>query len=278
MDNQPTPTEIRVRALHPQSRVDYVIRDLYAEMGRNSNSSGYLEDVYMRPLLMRFRRLEVPQDEYKAWIRAARQAVMEDRNGLSYMRSATSSSMTNPLTDKPPPSSVSSQAAIQPPQITKPAQRQNDTPTSHILLIIAGLSAVVIWIGSQVTNNSNRVVAPTPTRIVAAAAISTATPYVPPTATAYVLPTATPRPLPTDTPVIQRFAPVVETQGCPNGCSNHPPGCDIKGNISFDSGEKIYHLPYQRYYAATVISPAYGERWFCTEQEAVTNGWRRSRE
>lgn len=62
--------------------------------------------------------------------------------------------------------------------------------------------------------------------------------------------------------------------GCPSGCISPPAGCDIKGNVSFDSGEKIYHLPGDPYYNQTVINPDYGERWFCTEQEAQANGWR----
>ena len=52
--------------------------------------------------------------------------------------------------------------------------------------------------------------------------------------------------------------------------------CDIKGNIS-TSGERIYHVPGQAYYAKTVITPAKGERWFCSEAEAVAAGWRRSK-
>ena len=52
--------------------------------------------------------------------------------------------------------------------------------------------------------------------------------------------------------------------------------CVIKGNIS-SSGERIYHLPGQRYYDKTVISWSKGERWFCTEQEAVRAGWRKSK-
>jgi hypothetical protein len=51
--------------------------------------------------------------------------------------------------------------------------------------------------------------------------------------------------------------------------------CNIKGNISFD-GEKIYHVPGQEYYDATVIDTSHGERWFCTEDEARVNGWRKS--
>lgn len=53
-------------------------------------------------------------------------------------------------------------------------------------------------------------------------------------------------------------------------------GCNIKGNVSIASGERIYHVPGQRYYAATVIRPEYGERWFCSEAEARSAGWRRS--
>ena len=56
------------------------------------------------------------------------------------------------------------------------------------------------------------------------------------------------------------------------------PGCNIKGNISINSGERIYHVPGQEYYIATRISPEYGERWFCTEEEARAAGWRRARQ
>lgn len=51
----------------------------------------------------------------------------------------------------------------------------------------------------------------------------------------------------------------------------------IKGNISQTTGEKIYHVPGGEFYDKTVIDEAAGERWFCTEQEAVAAGWRRSK-
>lgn len=54
--------------------------------------------------------------------------------------------------------------------------------------------------------------------------------------------------------------------------------CSIKGNISFNTGEKIYHMPYQKYYDSTIIDERYGEQWFCSEQDAINAGWRRSRE
>ncbi len=52
--------------------------------------------------------------------------------------------------------------------------------------------------------------------------------------------------------------------------------CTVKGNIS-SSGEKIYHLPGQKFYDKTVIDETRGERWFCSEEEAVKNGWRKSK-
>jgi len=64
---------------------------------------------------------------------------------------------------------------------------------------------------------------------------------------------------------------------CPDGCLEPPPGCEIKGNISYTTGERIYHLPGQRWYEKTVVNPRYGERWFCIEEEAEANGWRRAR-
>lgn len=63
---------------------------------------------------------------------------------------------------------------------------------------------------------------------------------------------------------------------CPDGCTSPLTPCVIKGNINFDTDEKIYHIPGQKYYASTEINPAYGERWFCTEQEARNNGWRKA--
>ena len=52
--------------------------------------------------------------------------------------------------------------------------------------------------------------------------------------------------------------------------------CNIKGNVN-TRGERIYHVPGQRYYDKTRISAAHGERWFCSEEEARAAGWRKSR-
>lgn len=54
-------------------------------------------------------------------------------------------------------------------------------------------------------------------------------------------------------------------------------GCNIKGNISYNTGERIYHVPGQQYHNETRISLWKGERWFCSEQEARKAGWRKSR-
>ena len=55
------------------------------------------------------------------------------------------------------------------------------------------------------------------------------------------------------------------------------PECAIKGNVSINSGERIYHVPGQMFYADTVIDNGYGERWFCSEAEARQAGWRKAR-
>jgi hypothetical protein len=54
-------------------------------------------------------------------------------------------------------------------------------------------------------------------------------------------------------------------------------GCNIKGNISVTSGERIYHMPSQDYYDETRIDFSKGERWFCSEGEARSAGWRKSK-
>jgi len=52
-----------------------------------------------------------------------------------------------------------------------------------------------------------------------------------------------------------------------------PSGCPIKGNISRNG--RIYHTPWSPWYGRTRVSPERGERWFCSEADALAAGWRR---
>src|SRR4030088_1452190 len=55
-----------------------------------------------------------------------------------------------------------------------------------------------------------------------------------------------------------------------------PPQCAIKGNIGGQRGQpRIYHMPGSRGYEVVVIAPAKGERYFCSEQDALACGWRK---
>ena len=47
----------------------------------------------------------------------------------------------------------------------------------------------------------------------------------------------------------------------------------VKGDIN-SIGERIYHLPGDRYYDWISISAERGERWFCSAAEAENGGWR----
>ncbi len=74
-------------------------------------------------------------------------------------------------------------------------------------------------------------------------------------------------------------APSSSKPAAPKPAVTPPPAsqsCKIKGNIS-SKGEKIYHMPGQKFYNDTIISSSKGERWFCTEQEAINAGWRKSK-
>ncbi|TJV43390.1 MAG: hypothetical protein E5Y02_10345 [Mesorhizobium sp.] len=73
----------------------------------------------------------------------------------------------------------------------------------------------------------------------------------------------------------QHPLPTVHRQGDSRAAA--PAGCNIKGNISIETGERIYHMPGQRYYNETVVNPAKGERWFCSQWEAWWAGWRKSK-
>ena len=60
------------------------------------------------------------------------------------------------------------------------------------------------------------------------------------------------------------------------GTEGAPKGCEIKGNIS-SKGVKIYHVPGRSSYGPTKINTSKGERWFCSEEEAIAAGWRAPR-
>lgn len=74
-------------------------------------------------------------------------------------------------------------------------------------------------------------------------------------------------------------APLVGALGMPASPAAPAPegtqGCQIKGNISA-KGERIFHVPGQRDYDKTMITEGAGERWFCSEQEALDAGWRKA--
>ncbi len=54
------------------------------------------------------------------------------------------------------------------------------------------------------------------------------------------------------------------------------PDCIIKGNIN-RNGERIYHMLGQQHYDAVNMAKP-GMRWFCSEEDAVAAGWRRSKQ
>lgn len=51
-------------------------------------------------------------------------------------------------------------------------------------------------------------------------------------------------------------------------------GCVIKGNVNVRRGTKIYHCPNSPFYYETEVNPSQGDRWFCTEEEAISAGFR----
>ena len=51
-----------------------------------------------------------------------------------------------------------------------------------------------------------------------------------------------------------------------------PKGCAIKGNVSAKGN--IYHMPWSPWYGRVKVDTVRGERWFCTEADALAAGWR----
>ena len=51
-----------------------------------------------------------------------------------------------------------------------------------------------------------------------------------------------------------------------------PDGCPIKGNMT--RGRRVYVLPWSRSYEKVTINRKRGERWFCSEADALAAGWK----
>ena len=63
------------------------------------------------------------------------------------------------------------------------------------------------------------------------------------------------------------------SRGPADGQANAAAGdCVIKGNITRNG--HIYHMPWSTWYGRTRVEPERGERWFCSEAEAIAAGWR----
>ena len=50
--------------------------------------------------------------------------------------------------------------------------------------------------------------------------------------------------------------------------------CVIKGNIR--AGQKTYHSPECKNYYQTIIDTSFGDRWFCSEAEAIAAGYKQA--
>lgn len=85
-------------------------------------------------------------------------------------------------------------------------------------------------------------------------------------------PVVSPTPTPTPSPAV---APSPASTPSAQESVPTPSSCAIKGNIS--SGGKIYHLPGCNSYEQTEINEVQGEKWFCTEGEAIAAGWRKAK-
>ncbi|HUS51979.1 MAG TPA: thermonuclease family protein [Candidatus Bathyarchaeia archaeon] len=53
--------------------------------------------------------------------------------------------------------------------------------------------------------------------------------------------------------------------------------CQIKGNLD-RMDKRWYHLPSFRHYEATEVNLEHGDRWFCTEEAALSAGFEKARE
>lgn len=71
---------------------------------------------------------------------------------------------------------------------------------------------------------------------------------------------------------ITATAALVVSAPCPDGCTTPIEGCVVKGDIAAQD-VRVYYLPNDQDYDSITINGDLGERWFCTEAEALSSGW-----
>ncbi len=51
----------------------------------------------------------------------------------------------------------------------------------------------------------------------------------------------------------------------------------INGNVDVNTKQRLYHIPSGLLYSVTEINTENGDKWFCTEKEALAAGWEKSK-
>ncbi|WP_008309150.1 cold shock domain-containing protein [Leptolyngbya sp. PCC 6406] len=158
----------------------------------------------------------------------------------------------------------------------KPAKRASGLPFlvgfAFVGGIIALISAVMFLEPRTATSPATNAQVSTPAEVPVANASPTpaATPEPPVQAKPQATNPTPANPTPANPPAVE--PPVVEPPVVDTTLND----CNVKGNISISSGKRLYHMPGMRDYDITNISPEHGERWFCSEAEAVEHGWQRA--
>ena len=79
-------------------------------------------------------------------------------------------------------------------------------------------------------------------------------------------------PSPIETPTV---VPTLSTSRCPTGCFDPNEECLIKGVVT-GVGDKYYYLPEMEGYQDALLLVKYGGRWFCSEEDAIQNGFEKA--
>lgn len=66
------------------------------------------------------------------------------------------------------------------------------------------------------------------------------------------------------------------TRRAKEASASAPGGCVVKAKVLKETGRTLF-VPWSPWYARATIDPAKGDRWFCSEAEAVADGWKEPR-
>jgi cold shock CspA family protein len=186
-----------------------------------------------------------------------------------------SSSQPSPQPNRPMPPPRTQRQPQRQPQSTH-RKGQSSGVLVGVVTVVGGCIVASLGVFALITDQNLPFSKPQPSQATSATNRSELTPVTQPSQPPPVTQPSQPPPAVQPSQPPPAVQPSQANEAPSESPTEEPSACVIKGNISISTGNRLYHVPGMEDYDITEIDLLKGERWFCTEDEAIQNGWRKA--